>query len=239
MSPRAGSWCWAGGSPAWRLRVVLWPTALKSPWSSGAIVRGGRATTHERNGFAIDSAPHLVSTRDMALLQLVRDVGLATRMLPLRPVALAQLHAGTLEPIEPTGTKGVRGLPGVGWREGLRVHRLGRLLRKFEDILVPSRPLDGVRMDDRSIADYVRTYFGTSVLERWVEPYVMADAGGAEVADASPSVVPVASGRSRFRADRHVAPGRRRARRCTGRCGRCRARVPGARCRARRETVSR
>ena len=146
---------------------------------------GGRATTDARDGFQIDSAHHLVSARDGNLLSLVRGAGLEGRMLPLRPVALAQVHEGALRPIEPTGTRGVRQLPGVRWREGLRVHRLGRLIRKFDDILTPDRPLGAVRMDDRSIADYVRTYFGQSVLERWVEPFVMADAGGAEVADAS------------------------------------------------------
>lgn len=146
---------------------------------------GGRATTDERDGFVIDSAPHLVSARDEHLQALVRDAGLAERMLPLRPVVLAQVRGASVARIEPTGARGVRAIPGVGFRQGLRVHRLGRLLRKFEDILTPADPARGVRLDDRSIADFICTYFGRSVLERWVEPLVAADAGGARVDSAS------------------------------------------------------
>ncbi len=146
---------------------------------------GGRATSDERDGFVIDSAPHLVSARDRDLHALVRGAGLGARMLPLRPAALAQVRAGQVEAIEPTGTRGVRSIPGLRWHQGIRVHRLGRLLRKFEDILKPEAPEQGVRMDDRSIADFIRSYFGPSVLERWVEPLVAADAGGADVHETS------------------------------------------------------
>ena len=146
---------------------------------------GGRATSDEREGFVIDSAPHLVSARDTHLHELVRSAGLEERMLPLRPVALAQARGGAVDPIEPTGTRGIRAIPGVSWRQGMRVHRLGRLLRKFEDILTPAHPERAVRMDDRSIADFIRTYFGSTVLDRWVEPLMVADAGGASVHAAS------------------------------------------------------
>jgi len=146
---------------------------------------GGRATSEARDGFRIESAPHWVSARDRQLLDLVQAVGLGSRMLPLKPMALAQVRRGKVEAIDPTGTRGVRSIPGVGWRQGLRVHRLDRLLRKFEDILTPDVPANAIRMDDRSIADFVRTYFGRSVLERWVEPLVSADVGGADVNEAS------------------------------------------------------
>ena len=146
---------------------------------------GGRATTDERDGFVIDSAPHLVSGRDGTLKQLVRAAGLAEQMLPLRPVALAQVRGGAVDRIEPTGPRGVRAIPGVSFGQGMRVHRLGRLMRMFEDILTPAHPERAVRLDDRSIADFVRTYFGPTVLDRWVEPLVAADVGGADVHTAS------------------------------------------------------
>jgi oxygen-dependent protoporphyrinogen oxidase len=161
--------------------------------AAGAIVTvlerghrpGGRATTDERDGFVIDSAPHLVSATDSAVHGLIRAAGLGEQMLPLRPVGLAQARSGHVDAIDPSGTRGIRRIPGVAWRQGLRLHRLGRLLRKFDDILTPSSPERAVRMDDRSIADFIRTYFGPSVLERWVEPLIAADAGGEDVHAAS------------------------------------------------------
>ncbi len=118
---------------------------------------GGRATTDERDGFLIDSGPHLVSGRDETLQRLVGTAGLVERMLPLRPVALAQVHNGSVERIDPTGTRGVRAIPGVSFRQGMRVHRLGRLMRRFEDLLTPTHPERAVLMDDRIISDFVRT----------------------------------------------------------------------------------
>ncbi len=146
---------------------------------------GGRATTDSRDGFCIESAPYWVSARDRQLLALVEAAGLADTLLPLKPMRLGQVRAGAVDDIQPTGTQGVRSIPGVSWRQGMRLHRLGRLIRKFEDLLTPDVPENATRMDDRSIADYIRTYFGSTVLDRWVEPYIAADVGGADVHQAS------------------------------------------------------
>jgi oxygen-dependent protoporphyrinogen oxidase len=55
------------------------------------------------------------------------------------------------------------------------LRRLARLLRRFRGILDPHSPESAERLDDRSIAEFTRLYFGRSVLDGWVAPFV-ADA---------------------------------------------------------------
>jgi len=136
---------------------------------------GGRATSDERQGFVLESGPHLVGAADRQLLELVRSAGLGERLLPLRPVRLEQLHRGGRQQIEPVGWRGVARLPGVRAYEAFRLRRMGRLMRRFEDIVDPGRPERAARLDDRSVADFVRLYFGSSVLRGWVAPLLAAD----------------------------------------------------------------
>jgi oxygen-dependent protoporphyrinogen oxidase len=145
---------------------------------------GGRAAGEVQEGFRLDAAPFLVSGREQRLLALIADAGLAGRLLPLRPVALAHARAGRLDPAPPAGRRlEVARIGGVRLREALRLHRLGRLQRRFASLLDPEAPEGAVRLDDRSAADFVRLYFGPSVLARWAEPILgsdqLADAGAA------------------------------------------------------------
>jgi protoporphyrinogen/coproporphyrinogen III oxidase len=145
---------------------------------------GGRAVGEERDGFRLDAAPFLVNAREERLLTLIEEAGLAGRLLPLRPVALAHARAGRIDPAPPAGRRlEVARVGGVRLREALRLHRLGRLQRRFADLLGPEAPERAVRLDDRSAADFVRLYFGPSVLARWAEPILgsdqLADAGEA------------------------------------------------------------
>jgi len=137
---------------------------------------GGRARGGARDGFRLDAAPFLVSARERHLLGLIADAGLAERMLPLRPVTVAQLSAGRIAETPPAGRPvEVSRIPGVRLREALRLGRLARLERRFAALLDPVRPEAAARLDDRSAADFVRLYFGASVWRRWAEPGLASD----------------------------------------------------------------
>jgi protoporphyrinogen oxidase len=137
---------------------------------------GGRAAGAEHEGFRLDAAPFLVSSRDQRLLALIAAADLTERMLPLRPVALAHARGGSLDPAPPAGRRlEVARIGGVRLREALRLHRLARLERRFADLLDPEAPERATRLDDRSAADFVRLYFGAGVLERWAEPILGSD----------------------------------------------------------------
>src|SRR5262245_5298998 len=137
---------------------------------------GGRAAGTTRDGFRLDDAPHLVSARDRRLLELIAAAGLAERFLPLRPVIVAHARGGRVEPAPPAGHRlEVARIGGVRLRQALRLHPLARLERRFAELLDPESPERAVRLDDRSTADFVRLYFGPSVLERWAEPMLGSD----------------------------------------------------------------
>jgi protoporphyrinogen/coproporphyrinogen III oxidase len=130
------------------------------------------------------AGPFLVNAREQRLLALIAEAGLAERLLPLRPVALAHARAGRIDPAPPAGRRReVARIGGVRLFEALRLHRLARLQRRFAALLDPEAPERAIRLDDRSAADFVRLYFGPSVLERWAEPMLgsdqLADAGEA------------------------------------------------------------
>src|SRR5262245_9367057 len=149
---------------------------------------GGRTRGSEREGFRLDAAPFLVSARERRLAGLIADAGLAGRLLPLRPVTIAQARGGRVEETPPPGRPGeVARVGGVRWLEALRLRRLGRLERRFAALLEPSLPERAARLDDRSAADFVRLYFGASVWERWAEPWLASDllAEGAEASRAA------------------------------------------------------
>ncbi len=133
--------------------------------------RVGGSATAPREGFRLDSGAYQVCASDRNLLGLIASAGLEEQFLPLRPFALAQLRGGEAVPIDPVGVLGVARLPGVRLHEALRVGRLARILRRFRGILDPHRPESAARLDDRSIADFTRLYFGRSVLEGWVAPF--------------------------------------------------------------------
>jgi protoporphyrinogen oxidase len=137
---------------------------------------GGRAAGGTREGFRLDAAPFLVSSREPRLHDLIVAAGLAERLLPLRPVVLAHVRGGRLDPAPPAGRRlEVARIGGVRLREALRLYRLARLERRFAALLDTEAPERAVRLDDRSAADFVRLYFGASVLERWAEPILGSD----------------------------------------------------------------
>jgi protoporphyrinogen oxidase len=136
---------------------------------------GGRAGGERRDGFCLERSPQWIGAGDRALLGLIRDAGLEDRLLPLRPARLTLFDGAALCRIDPADTRGVARLPGVRLHQALRLRRLGRLERRFTALLDPRAPERAVRLDDRSAADFTRLYFGRSVLDGWVAPWLEAD----------------------------------------------------------------
>ncbi len=131
---------------------------------------GGRLHCVREGDYLFDLGDPLVSSEDRALRSFIDAMGLRDELLPLRPVLLAQASGARIAEIDPRSVSGIARIPGVRWREALRLLRLPRLLRRYAPWLDPREPERAARWDDRSLADFGRLYFGASVLERWMEP---------------------------------------------------------------------
>lgn len=170
----------AGLAAAWRLRWLGFaPTVLEA-----GPAAGGRAACEEREGFALEPLDASLSTADREILAWIDALGLRDELLPLRPIAAARRHRGRASAVDPRGLRGIARLPGVRVREALRLVRLPRLLARYRAQLDPTAPERAAPLDDRSIADFGRLYFGRSVVEGWMGPFGAA-AALAEPADAS------------------------------------------------------
>jgi oxygen-dependent protoporphyrinogen oxidase len=139
---------------------------------------GGRLCGERQDGFALSPALGTVCEADRRLLAFVKEVGLAEEWLPLRPVSLAIAQKGKVRDVALRGLKDVRSIPGVGLRQALRLVRLPRLLARYADALDFENPAGAARLDDRSIGDFGRLYFGRSVLEGWIAPRAERSAPG-------------------------------------------------------------
>ena len=136
---------------------------------------GGRTRGGERDGFQWDAGPYAHSARDEGLIGLVRAAGLEGSHLPLRPERLFQVRGQEATRIDPARTAGIAAMPGMRWRDALRLRRLPRLLAKFDELIDPTDPLRATRLDDRSAADFLRLYFGRTSLEVWGAPLLTGD----------------------------------------------------------------
>jgi len=138
---------------------------------------GGRTQEAVRDGFRIERAPLLLGARDRSLHTLGAKLASAEAIPLLRPVAMAQLREGKLHATEAVDHRGLRQLPGMPLRDGWRLLRLERLLGRFSSILDADSPEHATRLDDRSVADFVRLYFGAGALASWAQPLLAADLG--------------------------------------------------------------
>ncbi len=136
---------------------------------------GGRAAGGAAEDFRWDGGAHGVSARDHCLAELIESVGRSPRLLPLRPERLLQVRGGRATEIDPARTLGIASIPGVRLIDALRLRRLPRLVTKFQSLLDPEEPLRAARLDDRSVADFVRLYFGSSALDGWAAPLLEGD----------------------------------------------------------------
>lgn len=164
----------AGLAAAWRLsrrgfRVVV---------LERAATPGGRLSAQHWDGFRLEAIPPVLCSGDRQTLAFIDEVGLRDDALPLRPLIRAFPHAGGLREVELRSPRDVRRIPGVRWREGLRLVRLQRLLARYGERLDPARPGAAADLDDRSLADFCELYFGASVLDRWMAPVVTSSSLG-------------------------------------------------------------
>jgi oxygen-dependent protoporphyrinogen oxidase len=139
---------------------------------------GGRLCGERQDGFTLSPAAGTLCEADRRLLAFVKEAGLAEEWLPLRPVSFAIAQKGRVRDFGLRGLGDVRGIPGVGLRQGLRLVRLPRLMARYADALDFENPGGAARLDDRSIADFGRLYFGRSVLEGWIAPRAERSAPG-------------------------------------------------------------
>jgi protoporphyrinogen oxidase len=72
--------------------------------------------------------------------------------------------------IDPRGLFGVAAMAGVRRLQAARLVRLPRLLARYAAQLEPDAPERAAPLDDRSLHDFGRLYFGESVVERWMAP---------------------------------------------------------------------
>ena len=135
---------------------------------------GGRATTEFAEGFALEAASPLVSSADRELLAWIDEVGVRDALLPLRPVVTVQVHRDRMTEIDPRGLRGIAKIPGLRRLHWLRLLRLPRLMKRYRPRLDIEEPGRAAPLDDRSLADFGRLYFGRSVVDHWMAPFVSA-----------------------------------------------------------------
>jgi len=156
----------AGLAAAWRLARLGFEVMVLERAPSA----GGRAVCRVADGFTLDGGWPVLGSRDRRLLAWIDDVGVSDEMLPLRPVLTSQLCGGRVSTIDPRRLAGVLRIPGIRARQALRLVRLPRLMSRYGARIDPDFPERAVGLDDRSVGDFARLYFGRSVLERWIAP---------------------------------------------------------------------
>jgi protoporphyrinogen oxidase len=158
----------AGLGAAWRLSRLGFDVRVLER----AARAGGRAASDSAEGFRFEPAGALLSGADRELLAWVDELGLRDEMLPLRPAVPAQIFRGRVHAIDPRGLFGVAAIPGVRRLQAARLVRLPRLLARYAPHLDPDAPERAAPLDDRSLHDFGRLYFGESIVERWMAPLV-------------------------------------------------------------------
>jgi len=139
---------------------------------------GGRIASEWLDGFCLDAALEGVSTHDRHLMGWISELGLADRLLPLRPVQLTQLHQGRVTAIDPQRLGGVAAIPGVRRRDAFRLVRWRRLFARYRPMLDPTAPERAADLDYRSVSDFARLYFGDSCFDHWISPEATSVYGG-------------------------------------------------------------
>lgn len=141
---------------------------------------GGRASSVTQEGFTFEPLSPLLSTADAGLLAWIDEVGARDELLPLRLILTAQVHRNRVSEVDPRGLLDFPRIPGVKPHQALRLVRLSRLLTRYQSSLEASAPERAADLDDRSLADFGALYFGRSVVDYWMAPFLTADSLGDE-----------------------------------------------------------
>ena len=164
----------AGLGTAWRLSKQGFAVAV----FERARGPGGRARSEKLDGFTLEAAGPLLSTGDRKLLTWIDEMGLRDELLPLRPVVTTHWSGGRTASVDSRGLLGIARIPGVRPLDALRLVRLPRLAARYGDRIDLEAPERAADLDDRSIGDFGRLYFGRSVLAHWIEPFVTGESLG-------------------------------------------------------------
>ena len=158
----------AGLAAAWQLQAAGRDVTLLER----AHAPGGRARGAVSEGFVLEPLSPVVSSEDRELLRFVAEVGVQDELLPLRPLTTAQVLGGRPRELDPRNLVDLVRLPGMWPGVGLRLVRLPRLMRRYGARIDPAYPERAADLDDRSVADFARLYFGRNVLDRWLAPFL-------------------------------------------------------------------
>jgi protoporphyrinogen oxidase len=158
----------AGLGTAWELARRRFAVAVFEREASP----GGRARSESVRGFTLEAAGPLLSTGDRRLLSWITEVGLRDELLPLRPVVTTHCCGSREASVDSRGLFGIGRIPGVHLLHALRLVRLPRLLARYGARIDPEAPERAADLDDRSLGDFGRLYFGRSVLAHWMGPFV-------------------------------------------------------------------
>ena len=132
---------------------------------------GGRARPATREGFTIERSGAIVSAADRALLSWIRELDLP-ELLPPRPVVSALAYRDRVQVIDSRSLLGIARIPGIRIHQALCLLRLPRLVARYGNRIDAERPEHAASLDDRSLADFGRLYFGARVVEHWMGPLV-------------------------------------------------------------------
>ena len=165
----------AGLSAAWRLaRAGRHVSVLERGDRPGGRLAGERV-----EGIPLSPAPLLLHGGDTRLSALIAELGARDELLPVRPAVSAfAASAGGLRDVELRGLRDVAKIPGLSRWHALRLLRLPRLLARYGRALELGAAESARSLDDRSLADFSRLYFGERVLDRWLAPLACAGSLG-------------------------------------------------------------
>lgn len=136
---------------------------------------GGRARAVGLAGAEVDPCATLLSTRDAALRTLLAELGQPDELEAWPASAMRRTDASdALLPLE-SGRPGIWHPPaGIGRREAARTVRLERLALRYARRFDREAPESAGALDDRSVAEWTRLYFGPGVLDAWIAPWLAA-----------------------------------------------------------------
>ncbi len=138
---------------------------------------GGRVPGRRFDSHWLDASWPLLGPRDAALARWAARLGVADAMWPLRPVQPSLLRDGVARPIDASTLAGAMRIPGLGVVERGRLLRFGRLLSRARPQLDAAYPERAAPLDDRSVRDHVKLYFGRGPLELWLGPQIAGEYG--------------------------------------------------------------
>jgi protoporphyrinogen oxidase len=87
-------------------------------------------------------------------------------------VVSALAHRDRIQVIDSRGLLGIARIPGIQIHQALRLLRLPRLVARYGNRIDSERPERAASLDDRSLADFSRLYFGARIAEHWMGPLV-------------------------------------------------------------------